>query len=210
MNIARAMTFASILAASGLSLAAPVRDEKAVDWVEEGMPDVSNKTGFFAQLSPEVGGGHMVWYRGGEMKYLSKESVLDVRDIKISKISYHYVVKVFPDPRSQKFLLEQSQSPQPYIFAIDFLLDGQIDWSRSLTEVLSEDWITVGVFDSEKEAEKLAERLRLEGRERPVTNEETPARNEAKQDGADQSTTTPELKLEANERSKLESKVRPR
>ena len=207
MKITLVMTFASILAASGLSLADPGRDKKTVDWVEEGMPDVNTKTGFFAMLSPEIGGGHMV-YRGGEMKYLSQEAVLDVRDIKVANISHHYLVKVFPDPRSRKFLLEQSKSPQPYIFAIDFLQDGHVVWSRSLAEVLSEDWIIVGVFDSEKEAVKLAERLRLEGKEESVTHEQAPVRGKAEQDGADQPATAPESKPDGKAKPKPESEGR--
>ncbi|MFK7910295.1 MAG: hypothetical protein AB8F34_06790 [Akkermansiaceae bacterium] len=163
------LTIVSILATSCFSFADPEKDSKGVREIDTASKAVvaksdlpnGGKTGFYAILSPQVGGGKMVHYRMGEMKYLSVNPVLQVRDIKISTITGYSVVSVFMEPSSRKILLDQSKLPIPSMYAVAYMEDGQILWSRSLKDVLDENWNIVRIFDTKEKAEKLVKRLRL-------------------------------------------------
>ena len=154
-----------LLSTSCLSVENPERVEEKVVHVEsvsvESNLKNDGKTGFYAQLSPQVGGGHMVTYRSGEVKYLSVKPIIQARDIKISTISGYSVVSIFLDTNSREWLLEESKLRFPSVYAITFMEAGRIVWCRSLADILAENWVIVGILESKKEAEGLAEQIRL-------------------------------------------------
>jgi hypothetical protein len=111
--------------------------------------DASSETGFYSLLSPETSGGRFVNHGPfRQTKYISIAPLFSAKDIASAKLytsgkTKTHVVQIRLEARMRNQLVTESQKSHPEVYGVAFILDGEIQWIQSLSEMLANDKLRI-------------------------------------------------------------------